>query len=115
MATPEIGDAIEASNEFIMDEIAYRQYLQRESAIWDYNTDILTSRQIAHEEGLEEGRKEGREKGREEGREEGREKRTEEMVRDMLGDGMSLEKIAKFSKWSMEKIHAFAAKDKLGE
>ena len=89
MATPEIGDAIDASNAFVMNETAYRQYLQRESVIWDYNTDMAGNRRM--------------------GQEEGREERTEELVRDMLNDGMPLEKIAKFSKWPLEKVQDFAA------
>ena len=36
MSNPEIAEAMEASDRFLMDDKAYRAYLQRESAIWDY-------------------------------------------------------------------------------
>ncbi len=76
MLNPEIAEAMDASERYLMDEAAYREYLQRESAIWDYNNDINGSREegreIGREEGREEGRAEGRAEGREVGREEGR-------------------------------------------
>ena len=52
MSNPEIAEAMEASDRFMMDDKAYFEYLQRESAIWDYNNDMAGSR--------EEGRAEGR-------------------------------------------------------
>ena len=58
MSNPEIAEAMEASDRFIMDDKAYREYLQRESAILDYNNGMAGSR--------EEGRKEGREEGKHE-------------------------------------------------
>ncbi len=44
MLNPEIAEAMDASERYLMDENAYREYLQRESAIWDYNNDIIGSR-----------------------------------------------------------------------
>ena len=96
MATPEIGDAIEASNEFIMDETAYRKYLQRESVIWDYNNDILGSQQIGYEKGVDDGA----------------EQKTREMIDGMLDEGVSLPQIARISKWPLAKVDAYAKKRK---
>ena len=96
MATPEIGDAIEASNEFIMDETAYRKYLQRESVIWDYNNDIIGSRQLGYEKGVDDGA----------------ERKTCEMIDGMLEEGDPLSKIARISKWPLAKVEAYAKKRK---
>ena len=88
MATPEIGEAIEASDKFVMDEMEYRKYLQRESAIWDYNTDMRGSWQQGHDEGVE--------------------KKACEMVDEMLAEKFPLSQIAKISKWPLEKVEAYA-------
>ena len=50
MLNPEIAEAMDASECYLMDEDAYREYLQRESVIWDYNNDINGSREEGHEE-----------------------------------------------------------------
>ncbi|WP_294159218.1 hypothetical protein [uncultured Selenomonas sp.] len=94
MATPEIGDAIEASDSFIMDEMEYRKYLQRESAIWDYNNDIIGSQQIGFDRGYEQ--------------------KTYEMIDGLLDQGVDISIIAKASKWSVPKVEAYAAKRKRG-
>lgn len=94
MATPEIGDAIEASNEFVMDEMTYRKYLQRESAIWDYNNDILGSEQAGYDKGFDEGQC--------------------QIVEEMMKGGVDFPTIARFSKWPLAKVEAYAAKRKQG-
>lgn len=94
MATPEIGDAIEASNNFIMDEREYRKYLQRESAIWDYNNDILGSRKIGFDKGYEQ--------------------KTYEMIDGLLDQGVDASIIAKASKWPVARVKAYAAKRRQG-
>ena len=63
MAAPAVSEAIQATGTFLMDEAAYQNYLARESAIWDYNTDVRENRRRAREEGHAEGRAEGRAKG----------------------------------------------------
>ena len=93
MATPEIGDAIEASDAFIMDEITYRKYLQRESLIWDYNNDILGSRQVGYDEGEE--------------------AKARDMIDGMLDEGDPLPKIARISKWPLEKVEEYAKNRKI--
>ena len=90
MATPEIGDTIEASDAFIMDETAYRKYLQRESLIWDYNNDILGSRQSGYDKGVEDN--------------------TREMIDGLLNEGVDISIIANVSKWPIEKVKAYAKK-----
>ena len=96
MATPEIGEAIEASDKFVIDEMEYRKYLQRESAIWDYNTDMRGSRQQGYNEGYGKGVNEGVEK------------KACEMVDEMLAEKFPLSQIAKISKWPLEKVEAYA-------
>ncbi len=102
MATPEIGDAIEASDRFIMDEMEYRKYLQRESVIWDYNNDILGSRQLGYDEGYD--------KGIDDGYNKGVESNTYEMIDGLLDQGVDLSIIANASKWPIEKVEAYAKK-----
>ena len=92
MATPEIGEAIEASDKFVMDEMEYRKYLQRESAIWDYNTDMRGSRQQGYDEGYGKGV----------------EKKARKMIDGMLAEKLPLSQIARISEWPLEKVEAYA-------
>ncbi|MCI6100730.1 MAG: Rpn family recombination-promoting nuclease/putative transposase [Selenomonas sp.] len=55
MRNPEIAEAMEASDRFFMEDKAYREYLQRESAIWDYNNDIVEGRKESEKRGEERG------------------------------------------------------------
>ena len=80
------------STKFVFDEMEYRKYLQRESAIWDYNTDMRGSRQQGYDEGVNEGV----------------EKKACEMVDEMLAEKFPLSQIAKISKWPLEKVEAYA-------
>ena len=70
-----------------------------------------------YEDGLMKGKQEGWEKGRKEGRKEGKEEgRTEgklEFALELLKDGMSLEKVAKYSKLSLSMIQELAKLNKL--
>ena len=70
-----------------------------------------------YEDGLMKGKQEGWEKGRKEGRKEGKEEgRTEgklEFALELLKDGMSLEKVAKYSKLSLSMIQELAKQNKL--
>ena len=91
-----IKDAIQASDRYIMDDNAYREYIARESAIWDYNSDLKAN--LA----------EGRAQGRAEGRAEGRMEEQERMALDMLRDNMDISLIMKYTKLSAERIAELA-------
>lgn len=87
-----IKDAIQASDRYIMDDAAYREYIARESAIWDYNSDLKAN--------LAEGRAQGRAEGRME--------EQERMALDMLRDNMDISLIMKYTKLSAERIAELA-------
>ena len=72
MSSPAIKEAMTASECYVMNDKSYQEYLARESAILDYNNDVLGNRRLGREEGRAEGREEGRAEGRKEGRAEGR-------------------------------------------
>lgn len=91
-----IKDAMQASDRYIMDDNAYREYIARESAIWDYNSDLKAN--LA----------EGRAQGRAEGRAEGRMEEQERMALDMLRDNMDINLIMKYTKLSAERIAELA-------
>ena len=46
-----------------MNDKSYQEYLARESAILDYNNDVLGNRRLGREEGRKEGLAEGQKKG----------------------------------------------------
>ena len=92
------------STKFVFDEMEYRKYLQRESAIWDYNTDMRGSRQQGYDEGYGKGVNEGVERGYNKGVKEN----TQVMVDGMLAEKLPLSQIAKISKWPLEKVEAYA-------
>ena len=71
MSSPAIKEAMTASECYVMNDKSYQEYLARESAILDYNNDVLGNRRLGREEGRAEGREEGRAEGRAEGRTEG--------------------------------------------
>ena len=62
-----------------------------------------------YEDGLMKGKQEGWKKGREEGRKEAK----LELALELLKDGMSLEKVAKYSKLSLSMIKELAKQNKL--
>ncbi len=66
-----------------------------------------------YEDGLMKGKQEGWEKGRKEGKEEGRTEGKLEFALELLKDGMSLEKVAKYSKLSLSMIQELAKQNKL--
>ncbi len=72
MSSPAIKEAMTASECYVMNDKSYQEYLARESAILDYNNDVLGNRRLGREEGRKEGREEGHREGRKEGRREGR-------------------------------------------
>ncbi|WP_407398515.1 Rpn family recombination-promoting nuclease/putative transposase [Anaerovibrio sp.] len=88
MLKPVIGDAMDASKRYIMDDKEYWAYLNREAAILDYNTD----RRAALAEGYKEGRNEER----------------EATALDMLRDNKPMEEIIKYSHLSEERIKELA-------
>ncbi len=83
-----IKDAMQASDRYIMDDAAYREYIARESAIWDYNSDLKAN--LA------------------EGRAEGRAQEQERTALDMLRDNMDISLIMKYTKLSAERIAELA-------
>ena len=88
METPEIAEAMEASEEFFLNDKSYWDYLQRESAIRDYNNDILSSRA--------------------EGRKEGEYERTVQIIRNLLKMGKAYEEIAQATDMSVEEVRQIA-------
>ena len=116
MQAPEIKDAMEASDRFLMDDKAYWEYIQRESAIWDYNSDVLDAKEQAKEEGrawgLEEGRKQGIEQGIERGIEQGIERGIEQgegkIVLNLLKAGQKVSVVEQLSGWSRQRILSYA-------
>ena len=70
-----------------------------------YEDGLMKGKQV----GWEEGRKEGRAEGRAEGRTEGK----LELALELLKDGMTLDKVAKYSKLSLSIIEELAKKNKL--
>jgi len=98
MLNPKIAEAMDASERYLMDEAAYREYLQRESAIWDYNNDINGSRE------------EGREIGREEGYAAGIAEVTEKVIRNQLKRGADYAQIAADTETSIEEVARVAKK-----
>lgn len=66
-----------------------------------------------YEDGKMEGRMEGRAEGRKEGRKEGRMESQLEFALELLKDGVSLEKIAQYTKLSLSKIKELAKQNKL--
>lgn len=83
-----IKDAMQASDRYIMDDAAYREYIARESAIWDYNSDLKAN--LA------------------EGRAEGRAQEQERTALDMLRDNMDINLIMKYTQLSAERIAELA-------
>ena len=76
-----------------------------------YNSCVIRENKAvkSKQEGWEKGRKEGRKEGKEEGRTEGK----LEFALELLKDGMSLEKVAKYSKLSLSMIQELAKQNKL--
>ena len=99
-----IKDAMQASDRYIMDDAAYREYIARESAIWDYNSDLKAN--LA--EGRAQGRAQGLAEGRAVGRAEGRAQEQERTALDMLRDNMDISLIMKYTKLSAERIAELA-------
>ena len=63
MSSPAIKEAMTASECYVMNDKSYQEYLARESAILDYNNDVLGNRRLGREEGRKEGLAEGQKKG----------------------------------------------------
>ena len=90
MLNPEIAEAMDASERYLMDEAAYREYLQRESAIWDYNNDINGSREEGYAAGIAEV--------------------TEKVIRNQLKRGADYAQIAADTETSIEEVARVAKK-----
>ena len=104
MKNTAIKDAMQASDRYIMDDTAYREYIARESAIWDYNSDLKAN--LA--EGFKQGREAGMQQGIEQGRTEGEQKARETAALDMLRDNMDINLIMKYTGLSADRIAELA-------
>ena len=78
-----------------------------------YEDGLMKGKQEGWEKGRKEGREEGREEGRKEGKEEGRTEGKLEFALELLKDGMALDKVAKYSKLSLDMIEKLARQNKL--
>ncbi len=56
-------DVFEAADKFAQSDKEYQEYLARESAILDYNTNFIEGQQLAKEEGERKGEKRGEKRG----------------------------------------------------
>ena len=116
MKNTAIKDAMQASDRYIMDDAAYREYIARESAIWDYNSDLKANlaegfkqgREAGMQQGLEQGLQQGLEQGLEQGRTEGERKAHETMALDMLRDNTDINLIMKYTGLSADRIAELA-------
>ena len=63
MSSPAIKEAMTASECYVMNDKSYQEYLARESAILDYNNDVLGNRRLGREEGRAKGHAKGQKKG----------------------------------------------------
>ena len=117
MSDEAIHKAVDAARTFLQNDAERLAYINRELAILDYNSDHRDAFEEGKAEGRAEGRKEGEAKGRREGetkgREEGRKEGKLELALELLKDGMSLEKVAKYSKLSLSMIKELAKQNKL--
>ena len=122
MKNTAIKDAMQASDRYIMDDDAYREYIARESAIWDYNSDLKANLaegfKQGHEEGIKQGLKQGIQEGihqgiqqgLQQGLAEGERTAQETIAIDMLRDNMDINKIMKYTSLSAEQIADLAKK-----
>lgn len=111
MAAPAVSEAIQATGTFLMDEAAYQNYLARESAIWDYNTDVRENRRRAREEGHAEGLIEGRAEGRAKGLIEGEHHAALRIARMMLAAHKNVAEIEQLCSLSRDEILALQKND----
>ena len=101
MADEAINRAMEESYLFINDPVKRHEYLNRQIALLDYNSNIYGAKQ----EGMEEGMAKGMAKGRAEG--------VEEVAVNMLKNKFSLEQIQLCTSLSPEKIEQLAKENSL--
>ena len=59
MSEPAIQGAMEAAENFFQDSKSYWDYINREAAILDYNSDMLAAREEGIKQGVEQGREQG--------------------------------------------------------
>ena len=84
MTEPAIRDAMKAADNFFLDEAAYHAYLNRQAAVWDYNSGINAARREGIEKGIAKGIEQGIEKGIEQG-----ENRMSRLISALIADGKS--------------------------
>ncbi len=114
MLNPEIKEAMDASDLYLMDDKKYWEYLQRESAILDYNNDFVDAKKAAIEEGKAAGLAEGRAEGRAEAEAETETRMTRMFVCNLLQNGnMKPEEIAKLANTTIEEVARIAKESHL--
>ena len=95
---------------------AYWAYLQRESAILDYNNDFIDAKEAAIEEGKAEGLAAGRAEGRAEGKAKAEAELTRMFVCNLLQNGnMELEEIAKLANTTVENVARIEKESRLSK
>lgn len=95
-----MGEAVNKLMEISADEKMRELAMSREKA----RLDMISRLKYAENKGRREGRQEGRREGRQEGLQEGMKKGRQELAKTMLLDGEPLDKIAKYTRLSTEKI-----------
>ena len=100
MTEPSIQDAMKAADNFFLDEKAYHAYLNRQAAVWDYNSGVNAARKEGFNNGFDKGIDEGIDKG------------IETVAVNMIHDGEPFDKICKFTKLSLQRIRELSAKTK---
>ena len=86
MNEPAIKDALVAADNFFLDESAYHAYLNRQAAIWDYNSGINAARV------------------------EGRDEAFESVALNLISMGLPFDKIQQATNLSLDKIQELAKK-----
>ena len=80
------------ADNFFLDEKAYHAYLNRQAAVWDYNSGVNAARKEGIDEGIDKG--------------------IETVAVNMIHDGEPFDKICKFTKLSLQRIRELSAKTK---
>ncbi len=80
------------------------RYMTQQITLWDNFAVMETATMEAAQVALQEGKKEGRKEGRKEGLREGRKEEKLEIAREMKRDGMSLDRIVKYTGLSKDEI-----------
>lgn len=110
MNEPLLKEAISYEQAFANNDEMYRKYQQREDAIREETTKILLGEKrgiaIGREQGIVIGREQGISIGEKRGISIGERRKAEAMAREMLADKADINRIAKYTKLSVDEIEA---------